>query len=108
MGGRCSKNDTDGKTYSNPYASRNSNSNLQKQHDLEPNRTETRKLSVAPQLLEKTEKTHAKEEVLAEVSANSDGGYASSEDEFYDGIPRFRRSLSQKSRSRRAKVASNF
>lgn len=30
-------------------------------------------------------------------------GYGSSEDDFYDGIPRFPRALSQKSRSRRSK-----
>ncbi|KAG5563668.1 hypothetical protein RHGRI_000012 [Rhododendron griersonianum] len=32
-------------------------------------------------------------------------GYGSSEDDFYDGIPRFPRALSQKSRSRRSKQA---
>lgn len=82
---------------------------MENQYDLQPNTTEARKLSVAPQVPQKLEKVQAKEEaLLAEASANLVGGYASSEDEFYDGIPRFKRSSLQKSRSRRAKVSSKF
>ena len=110
MVGRWSKNRNAkcSKKYSNPYANTNSNSNLQKQYDLQLNRTETRKLSVAPEVPEKVEKIQAREVVSAEGSTNSIGGYASSEDEFYDGIPRFKSSLSQRSRSRRAKVSYTF
>lgn len=111
MGGWQSKNSStrSGKKYSNPYANTNSNRNLENQYDLQPNTTEARKLSVAPQVPQKLEKVQAKEEaLLAEASANLVGGYASSEDEFYDGIPRFKRSSLQKSRSRRAKVSSKF
>lgn len=108
MGGRNSKNSNgrSSKKYSNPYANTNSNRNFESHHDLQPDRTETGKLSVAPQVTQKLEKVQAKDEaVVEEASASLVEGYASSEDEFYDGIPRFRRSSLPKSRSRRAKVS---
>ncbi|KAL3528187.1 hypothetical protein ACH5RR_012843 [Cinchona calisaya] len=107
MGGRSSKSSY-GKKYSNPYAS--TNRSIPNQHDLQSNvytqtqtQTQTSMLVTAPQVSEKMEKKQQSQEEASSPKLSS--GYMSSDDEFYDGIPRFRRSSSQKSRSRRAKVS---
>nr|XP_027078177.1 uncharacterized protein LOC113701629 isoform X1 [Coffea arabica] len=108
MGGRSSKS-SHGKKYTNPYAS--TYKEIPKQYDSQSNvyaqtqKQQPSKPVTAPQsVLEKVEKKQYSQEEEV-VSPRLGSGYGSSDDEFYDGIPRFRRSSLQKSRSRRARVS---
>lgn len=101
MGGICSK----GEKSVNPYAGRSSeeypNSRTQKVHWNESPERKSSEAIVPPAVPESMRK-----EVEEQPKDQPGSGYSSSEDEFYDGIPRYRRSRSQKSRSRRvAKVS---
>ncbi|XP_019195471.1 PREDICTED: uncharacterized protein LOC109189157 isoform X2 [Ipomoea nil] len=95
MGGICSK---DSENSVNPYASRGSEehsySQKQKLHRNESPERKSSEAVVPPAVPESMSKE-------VEEQPKDHSGYSSSEDELYDGIPRYRRSRSQKSRSRR-------
>lgn len=99
MGGICSK---DSEKSVNPYASRDSEehsySQAQKLH--RNNESPARKSSeaMAPPAVPESMRKEAEEQQPKDKPGS---WYSSSEDELYDGIPRYRRSRSQKSRSRR-------
>lgn len=108
MGGRSSKNSY-GKKYTNPYAS--TYKEIPKQYDSQSNvyvqtqkQQPSKPVTAPPSVMEKVEKKQYSQEEV--VSPRPGSGYGSSDDEFYDGIPRFRRSSLQKSRSRRTRVSS--
>ncbi|CAI9102546.1 OLC1v1000831C1 [Oldenlandia corymbosa var. corymbosa] len=107
MGGQSSKSS---RKYRNPYANANTNSNSNSylnQSKVYSERQAQQTPAPTQSTVEKKPQSHQQEELedLSSAGLRGGGGYGSSDDEFYDGIPRFRRSSSQKSRSRRAKVS---
>lgn len=104
MGGICSK---DSEKSVNPYASRDSEEHSYSQtQKLHPNNESPARKSSEAMAPPAVPESMSKEAEEQQPKDQPGSGYSSSEDELYDGIPRYRRSRSQKSRSRRvAKVS---
>lgn len=105
MGANLAKN-SGNRSYTNPYANRIINPVFDKKNEVQSPRTPSAGAEPVAEKNQLKEEGEQLSQTSTAVSPPGNSGYASSDDEFYDGIPRYkRRTLWKKSRPRRHKVS---